>query len=166
MSGFGWPEFDEEMLFLSEGESVSFHLPFPQVFEHWLITGLQTYTGSCLKCGNKPDFSTGCSCSRKTTFRQLHILKWERDLSYFLLYLSLRFPPNGTNIYDAVHRIWRFDLLWTKALIYFNILTVFWPHAWHNAFGFSRPAHRGTLPWLWHTPSVATCKWVFTLNAK
>lgn len=140
-----------------------FHLPFPQVLEHWLIIGLQTYTGACLKRGDKPDFSTGRSCSIETILKTTsHFEIWARWSWFFLLYLSLILPTNGTNIYNAGHSIWWSDRLWTQALIYFSVLAIFWTHAWHNAFGFSWPAHRWTLSWLWHMPSVNPFEWLFT----
>ena len=157
-SGFGWPYLMRTGCFWVK-VSVCLHLPLPQVFEHWLITGLQTYTGACLERGNKPDFGPGWFCWRKITFRH-HISKWEWDFSLFSLYLSLWLPSNGTNVYHTGHRIRWSYLIWTEALIHFNILIVLLPNTWHDAFCLSWPTHCWTLPWLWHTPSVNKHKWV------
>lgn len=74
-------------LFLSEGEDM-FHLPLPQVLEHWLITGLQTYTGACLERGDTPDFSTCFSWRRKTMFR--HFFSKKRE-TFVLFYFTSPF---------------------------------------------------------------------------
>ena len=155
-SGFGWPHRTGRCCFWVK-VSIWLHLPFPQDFEHWLMTGLQTYTGVCLERGNKLGFNTGCSCSERMMFRHAaHFWNQSQFLSHFLLYLCLRLPANGTNIDHTGNRTRWFDLLWAQALIHFNILTVFWPHTWDAAFGFPWPAHSWTFPWLWHTPSGNT----------
>lgn len=49
--------------------ATAFGLPFPQVLEQWLTTGLQTYTGVCLALGSKPDLKLGRSWSTERMFR-------------------------------------------------------------------------------------------------
>lgn len=131
------------------------------------MTGLQTYTGACLERGNKPDFNTGCSCSERMMFRHAAHFEIRARFESFLLYLCLRLPANGTNIDHTGNRTRWFDLLWTQALIHFNILTIFWPHTRDAAFGFPWPAHSWTFPWLWHTPSGNTHRifYFYTWNA-
>lgn len=130
------------------------------------MTGLQTYTGACLERGNKPGFNTGCSCSERMMFRHAAHFEIRARFESFLLYLCLRLPANGTNIDHTGNRTRWFDLLWTQALIHFNILTIFWPHTRDAAFGFPWPAHSWTFPWLWHTPSGNTHRIFYFLHLK
>lgn len=67
-------------------------LPFPQVFEQWLIMGLQTYTGAWFVIDDKPDFIQSCSCWGKHCDVNSYIIVHYESRVGFQLFPELPLP--------------------------------------------------------------------------